>query len=98
MRNKNDRLQVKVQAYFTVDIDLERVEEDPRWQMMNKEELTDTEKAKQQLFSYINQYILAGPKLLTNAPFTNSPSDVWVSKMEILDERSNATISDTDSN
>jgi hypothetical protein len=50
--------------------------------------------AQEQLFKYINMYVLSGPQLLTNAPFTNGPSDVWVSKMEILDnDRPNTPVS-----
>jgi hypothetical protein len=94
MRNDNDRVKIKVQAYFIADIDLERVEQDPRWQLMTERlDLSDKEVINEQLFKYVNSYILAGPQVLTNAPFTNGPSDIWVSTMEILDDRSNPRVS-----
>ena len=100
MRNDNDRIKVKVHCYLVADLDLERVEEDPRWQHMSKPLPDDPEAAKKQvqdqLFSYINQYILSGPQLLTNAPFTNGPSDVWVTSMERISERPNAPVSESD--
>jgi hypothetical protein len=84
MRNEKDRCQVTLSLHSVVDLDLERVEEDPLWQITTTgKDLSDRRVLEACLFEYINQYLIRGPRIMTNAPSTNGPSDLWLVKMEI---------------
>jgi hypothetical protein len=96
MRHENDRLLVRITLSSVIDLDLERVEEDPQWQrLIEGKDDSNKDIVKAMLFEYINQYLLRGPRIMTNAPSTNGPSELWPIEMEIISERPNTSIPDT---
>lgn len=96
MRHENDRIVVRVTLSANIDLDLERVEADPLWyKLCIGKDTSNRESLEQILFEYINQYLVRGPRVMTNAPSTNGPSDLWPLKMEIISERPSSSVPDT---
>lgn len=86
MRDMNDIAQIQVQLQGVVSLDLERVEEDPRWDTISRKyDLNDPEQRKQALFEYLGSYI-AGERLFDSSfmPSTNGPADLFILDMEEL--------------
>ena len=85
MRDMTDLALIRVTLTGTVNLDLERVENDnPRWETIShKYDLGDPEQRKQALFEYLASY-LAGEKLFDNEfmPSTNGPADLYLTDME----------------
>jgi hypothetical protein len=78
MRHPSDRIMVNVSLLAIADLDLERIEEDPVWEMI-RVNAPDQETA---LGSYIAHY-LRNVLLFTNMPSTNGPSSVFIEKVEV---------------
>lgn len=84
MRNDNDIRLVRISLTGTVEIDLERVEQDPVWATVARNvDVSDPEQLKQALESYVSRY-LSQESLLDNAPFTNGPASLMGTNSEVL--------------
>lgn len=86
MRSPDDLIRLRVTTYALVDLDRERVEEDPAWDEVSKNfDLEDPEQSKQALFRYLGFYInreqLFDSKFM---PATNGPADIFITNMEII--------------
>lgn len=84
MRSDKDLLRIRVTAYSLVDLDLERVESDPRWeQIALRYDLNDPESKTQALFEYLGSYV--SQELLFDSnfmPSTNGPAGLFITDME----------------
>jgi len=73
MRDLNDLKVFQVTLIGTVELDLERVAEDPIWSLVsNGFDLTDKEQQNQALEKYLCQYLMR-EVLLRDMPSTNGP-------------------------
>ena len=76
-------LDVKFTVFGRLKIDLERAREDPWWdQYCNGLDLTDPIQLQTAVANYISAY-LRHEELLSNAPFTCGPADVYSTKIEV---------------
>jgi hypothetical protein len=86
MRTNEDLVKVRVHLYAIADLDWERIEADPHWDLIAQGfDLTDLEQRKQALFRYLGRY-LASEKLFAQQPVygTNGPSELFITDMEVI--------------
>lgn len=85
MRNEADIKNVKIALSGTVEIDLERVENDPFWASVAREfsSLEDPAQFKQALERYVSRY-LGQEQVLEHAPFTNGPAAIFATNAEVI--------------
>lgn len=78
MRGPQDRVLVQLTLLAVADLDWERIQEDPIWEMINASS-PDEDTAIQR---YIAEY-LRNILLFTNMPCTNGPSSITIEKAEV---------------
>ncbi len=77
MRDLNDITLVRFDMTGSVELDLERVEEDPAWQNVSmKYDLRDLEQKAEALAEYLRHY-LTRETLLANTPSTSGPATIY---------------------
>ena len=79
MRGPSDRILATVTLLTVADLDMERIEEDPIWEMVSVN-APDKETALQM---YLNEY-LRKVLLFRDTPSTNGPSPVFIEKVEVI--------------
>ena len=83
MRDRNDIIDIRFEVMGSVQLDMERVEEDPAWERMSRPfNLEHPEERDRALAAYINLY-LSRELMLAEAPMTNGPATVMFSKVEV---------------
>ena len=84
MRTPEDRIKVRVTMQVVVDLDRERIVEDPLWANAESYDLNDPEQVQRALFTYLASYVhrqrLFGEQIFM--PSTNGPADISVINME----------------
>lgn len=84
MRDDRDIKTARIELSGTVEIDLERIEQDPYWMIASREFNTeDPAQLKLALQQYICLY-LGQQSVLGNAPFTNGPVAIFGTNAEVL--------------
>jgi hypothetical protein len=90
MRAFDDLIRVRVSTYLIADLDWERIEADPNWELVSRQfDITDPKEKQTALFRYLGEYI-AREQLLINMPCTNGPSDLYITDMEVINGNSNS--------
>lgn len=82
MRGPEDRILVRLTMSTIADLDLERIQEDPIWEMINVSSPDENTAVQRYIAEYLRNILL-----FTNMPCTNGPSSITVEKAEV----SNAT-------
>lgn len=86
MRGPEDLIRIKVMMEAIVDLDRERIVEDPAWAAIaDNIDLNDPEQREQALFVYLGLYIRREQKKLFDSvfmPSTNGPADMTIKDME----------------
>jgi hypothetical protein len=86
MRTPEDLIKVRVMMFSDVDLDRERIIEDPAWaEIADKIDLNDPEQVEQALYLYLGGYIhrqqlFGGSSVFM--PSTNGPANITVINME----------------
>lgn len=84
MRNDQDIKKVTISLTGTVEIDLERVESDPYWELVaGRFNIQDPAQFKQALEQYICRY-LGQETVMEYAPFTCGPAAIIGFNAEVL--------------
>lgn len=84
MRTKEDLVRIMVSSYSIIDLDWERIEEDPEWSMVSSAfDLNDQEQKMQALFRYLGNYVSRDQLFkATFMPSTNGPANLIITDME----------------
>lgn len=85
MRTPEDRIKVRVTMEAVIDLDRERIVEDPLWANAEAYDLADPGQVERALFLYLASYVrrsklFGGPEVFM--PSTNGPAEIEVIKME----------------
>ena len=84
MKSFDDLLHVRFNLVGLVTLDMERIEDDPKWQRIAMNyDLTDNESKKVAIGRYLNTY-LSKDDVLANCPATNGPADLITSNIESM--------------
>ena len=94
MRNNDDYITVKFQAIGSVQVDLERLPQDPIWQRIAAQLPIDPEDlsslSDEGLNAAISEYVrvyLSQNELLNNMPTTNGPANIYGGIAEVVKRR-----------
>lgn len=79
-----------------VQIDMTRAYEDPWWEKYSKDlNLDNPDEFRQAIQAYVSAY-LSREKILSNAPWTCGPSDIYGANIEVRNDGSNRSESRTE--
>ena len=77
MRNRKDLKMVRFELFGGIQLDMERVEQDPAWAMAGRNyDLDDPKQFDQAMVEYLLHY-LAGEQLLAEMPTTTGPAELY---------------------
>jgi len=89
MRDLNDIIRVRFQVSATAELDRERVELDPMWDVVSsKYDLGSPEQQKAALADYVCHY-LSREILLEETPMTNGPAALTGIQCEVVEGANN---------
>lgn len=85
MRNEDDLIKIKWVAQGTVELDMERVEEDPLWinELSQRFDVTDPKQRDEALKVYVARS-LGQEFLFKETPSTTGPSEVFPTFVEVM--------------
>lgn len=91
MRNEEDILRLRFQLEADIELDRERMVEDPNWaQVSSRFDLSDPSDFILAVTAYIRHYVTR-ERLLSRMPCTNGPGDARLLSMEVVDGKHGAS-------
>jgi len=84
MRDLSDLIKVRFSISGSLEMDWERLEQDPEWQRFaERYDLADPEQKKEAVTKYMISY-LSDEQILATMPVTNGPADLYGINVEVL--------------